>query len=272
GTLGGRAGGARAAAAAELRGGGGRWTALPAREPDPTRRTTALASVLLDRYGVLTRGVASAEGVVDYFRGVYRVLAEQESLGRVRRGYFVEHLGGSQFAVPGAVDALRAHANDLEGFADHPERARSLLLAATDPANPYGAALPWPGTIAATTAEPADGGRRAAGARPGRKAGAVVVLVGGALVAYVERGGRSVLTFTSDDAALASAARELAAATDDGRLGRLTVVRLDGAPALDAVASGSGTTPAARALLAAGFSPTPGGLRRSPGRGRGARG
>ncbi|MGC5168223.1 Lhr family helicase [Luteimicrobium sp. DT211] len=266
----GRPAGARAAA--ELRGGGGRWAALPAREPDPTRRTTALASVLLDRYGVLTRGVASAEGVVDYFRGVYRVLAEQESLGRVRRGYFVEHLGGSQFAVPGAVDALRSHAADLEALGEHPERARALLLAATDPANPYGAALPWPETTSAAST-PADGsGRRAAGARPGRKAGAVVVLVGGALVAYVERGGRSVLTFTSDEPALVSAARELGAATTDGRLGRLTVVRLDGAPALDAVASGSGTTPAARALLAAGFAPTPSGLRLTPGRGPGARG
>ena len=266
----GRPPGARTAA--ELRGGGGRWAALPGREPDPTRRTTALASVLLDRYGVLTRGVASAEGVVDYFRGVYRVLAEQESLGRVRRGYFVEHLGGSQFAVPGAVDALRSHAADLEGIAEHPERARPLLLAATDPANPYGAALPWPETQAAASAPVDEGGRRAAGARPGRKAGAVVVLVGGALVAYVERGGRSALTFTADETALALAARELGAAVGDGRLGRLTVVRLDGAPALDAVASGSGTTPAARALLAAGFAPTPSGLRRAAGRGPGARG
>ncbi|MFC8733346.1 DEAD/DEAH box helicase [Luteimicrobium sp. NPDC057192] len=266
----GRPPGARAAA--ELRGGGGRWAALPGREPDPTRRTTALASVLLDRYGVLTRGVASAEGVVDYFRGVYRVLAEQESLGRVRRGYFVEHLGGSQFAVPGAVDALRSHATDLEGLAEHPERARPLLLAATDPANPYGAALPWPETQSAASAPVDANGRRAGGARPGRKAGAVVVLVGGALVAYVERGGRSALTFTADETALAVAARELGAAVGDGRLGRLTVVRLDGAPALDAVASGSGTTPAARALLAAGFAPTPGGLRRTAGRGPGARG
>jgi ATP-dependent Lhr-like helicase len=99
-----------------------------------------------------------------------------------------------------------------------------------------------------------------------------VVLVGGALVAYVERGGRSALTFTADETALALAARELGAAVGDGRLGRLTVVRLDGAPALDAVASGSGTTPAARALLAAGFAPTPSGLRRAAGRGPGARG
>src|SRR5690606_32854243 len=84
--------------------GAGRWSLLPAREPDPTVRAHALAAQLLDRHGVLTRAVASAEGVAAQFGSVYRVLAALEQAGKVRRGYFVEHLGGSQFALPGAVD------------------------------------------------------------------------------------------------------------------------------------------------------------------------
>jgi ATP-dependent Lhr-like helicase len=234
--------------------GSGRWSALPARDPDPTRRTAALASVLLDRYGVLTRGVATAEGVVDYFRGVYRVLTEQESLGRVRRGYFVEHLGGSQFAVPGAVDSLRSSAQDLDALRDHPDRTRGLVLAATDPANPYGAALAWPDPV---RADPA----RSSGARAGRKAGAVVVLVAGELVCYVERGGRSVLTFTDDEQRLGVAAHALARTVRADRLGKVTVQRVDGLEALTTVSSGAGTRPATAALLAAGFAPTPSGLR-----------
>ncbi|PJI94382.1 Lhr family helicase [Luteimicrobium subarcticum] len=254
----------------DLRGGTGRWAALPGREPDATRRTHALTSVLLDRYGVLTRGVAAAEDVTGYFRGVYRVLAEEESLGRVRRGYFVEHLGGSQFALPGAVDVLRAHAQDLElarqsdtgpggagsGGAEARGAGRAMLLAATDPANPYGAALAWP-----VAAPPVAGTR----ARPGRKAGAVVLLCAGELVAYVERGGRSVLTFTPDERALRAAADRLVGAVRAGTLGRLTVQRVDGAPTLDGVQGGRGTTPATRALLAAGFTVAPSGLRVAPG-------
>ncbi len=211
----------------------GRWAALRPTPVEPTERLHALATVLLDRHGVLTRAVAPAEGVTREYPGVYRVLAALEQSGDVRRGYFVEHLGGSQFAIPGAVDALR---DDARSGSRDP-----LLLAATDPANPYGAALAWPDPT---------GGHRA-----GRKAGAVVVLVGGALTWYLERGGRTVLTFTTDPEALAAGADAIASAARAGVLGRMTIQRIDGAE----VSIGAG--PAAEALLAAGFGRTPRGLR-----------
>ncbi|GII99423.1 Lhr family ATP dependent helicase [Sediminihabitans luteus] len=233
--------------------GGGRWSALPAVEPDPTRRTAALTRVLLDRHGLLTRGTAHAEGVPDYFRGVYRALGELEGTGTVRRGYFVEHLGASQFALPGAVDQLRSGAADRARSRDDSRqdgaapRRRALLLAATDPANPYGAALPWPDRTR-------DGGHR-----PGRKAGAVVVLVDGALVLYLERGGRSLLT-SGDAGELAAACAELAAAGRAGRLPSSVITRVDG---LDTLAA-AGRMPregAVAALLDAGFTITPRGVR-----------
>jgi len=165
---------------------------------------------------VLTRAVAPAEGVSGRFGDVYRVLSALEQAGQVRRGYFVEHLGGSQFALPGAVDRLRADARLVERDADAtqgdepapgasgargaPGAPEVVALAATDPANPYGAALAWPDPAAAA------GGGAATGHRPGRKAGALVVLVDGALALYVERGGRTTLTFTSDEGALHAAA------------------------------------------------------------------
>ncbi|AEG44012.1 DEAD/DEAH box helicase [Isoptericola variabilis] len=258
---------ATATGAATPRGGGGRWSALPARETDPTLRTHALTQVLLDRHGVLTRAVAPAEGVTAQFRGVYRVLTELEERGAVRRGYFVEHLGGSQFALPGAVDQLRVDAGDrarvLEAERAEDDRGPAagaatrhhvVLLAATDPANPYGAALAWPPSAPATGAADGDGGTH----RPGRKAGAVVVLVDGDLVLYVERGGRTLLSFGHGGGRLAAAAAELAGAAGAGRLGRLLVQRVDGVPAL---AAARDRTPVAAALLDAGFGVTPRGLR-----------
>ncbi len=116
---------------------GGRWSLLPEPSTDETRRSHALAETLLDRYGVLTRGAVQAEGVPGGFAAVYRVLTAFEDAGRCRRGYFVEGLGAAQFASPGAVDRLRTPT----GQDDSP---RAIVLAATDPANPYGAALPWP--------------------------------------------------------------------------------------------------------------------------------
>jgi ATP-dependent helicase Lhr and Lhr-like helicase len=239
--------------------GGGRWSALPAVERDPTLRAHASAQVLLERHGVLTRAVAPAEGVVSRFRDVYRVLGELEERGAVRRGYFLEGLGGSQFALPGAVDQLRSDAADrdrglersrqdaeLSAGAGGDAPLQGLLLAATDPANPYGAAVAWPrppharGDGARSDGALSDGARSAeSGAhRPGRKAGAVVVLVDGELVLFVERGARTVLSFARGDAGdaarLAAAARTLAAATREGRLGRVTVQRVDGVPALTA--------------------------------------
>ncbi|MCW2725331.1 MAG: associated domain protein [Frankiales bacterium] len=235
----------------------GRWSLLPERDADPTRRTHALAEALLDRHGIVTRGAVMAERAPGGFAAVYTVLKAFEEAGKVRRGYFVEGLGAAQFAAPGAVDRMRALAAveqpDAEptwttpipgGWDLAPQRkrrddARAVVLAATDPANPYGAALPWPAT---------DGGHR-----PGRKAGALVVLVDGVLVLYVERGGKTLLSFHEDDVSLAPAVDALALAVRDGALGRLTVTKADGEPAL--------TSPLGLALEAAGFRPTPRGLR-----------
>nr|WP_051571194.1 ATP-dependent helicase [Cryptosporangium arvum] len=119
----------------------GRWSLVGERELDPTRRTHAAAEVMLDRYGVVVRGTVGPERLPGGFGGLYRVLGAAEDTGRVRRGYFVEGLGGAQFAEPGAVERLRAVASELEAD-DH--RAQAVVLAATDPANPYGAALAWP--------------------------------------------------------------------------------------------------------------------------------
>ncbi|MFZ5869211.1 MAG: Lhr family helicase, partial [Actinomycetota bacterium] len=223
----------------------GRWSLLPAVEPDTTLRTHALAEVLLDRHGVVTRGAVAAERVPGGFAGVYRVLAAMEEAGRARRGYFVEGLGASQFATPGAVDRLRASGRPLGADRPSPEGSTTLVLAAADPANPFGAALPWP-----EREQPV-----ASGHKPGRKAGALVVLVDGALVLYVERGGRSLLTWSDDPPTLQAAADALALAVRDGALGRLTVQRTDGEGVL------TGDHPLARALEAAGFHATPRGLR-----------
>ncbi|MER5357932.1 DEAD/DEAH box helicase [Streptomyces sp. NPDC002785] len=220
----------------------GRWSLLPATEPDPTHRAHALARTLLDRHGVVTRGAVQAEGVEGGFSATYRVLSAFEDNGQARRGYVVEGLGAAQFAMDGAVDRLRATSTARErtepGTASH-----ALVLAAADPANAYGAALPWP--------EPPDG----AGHKPGRKAGALVVLVDGELAIYMERGGKTLLAWPTDreDPALLAAAGALAAAARSGVLGTVTVERTNGASSL--------TSPLGRTLEAAGFLATPRGLR-----------
>lgn len=259
---------------------GGRWSLLPPRETDPTLRAHALAAQLLDRHGVLTRAVAASEGLSGQFGDVYRVLGAFEQGGQVRRGYFVEHLGGSQFALPGAVDRLRTDAQVVDQAAERARRRDEgeavsgpalpwqlgaggrdtadggappvvVVLAATDPANPYGAALGWPEGPSRPTEEGA--GRH----RPGRKAGALVVLVDGALTLYVERGGRTTLTFTEDAVVLGTAATALAEAARSGRTGRLTIGRVDGVEVL----GGALHSPLGNALVGAGFTPTPRGLR-----------
>ncbi len=249
--------------------GAGRWSLLPAAAADPTRRLHAVAEQLLDRHGVLTRGAVMAERLPGGFAGVYPVLKAMEDAGRCRRGYFVDGLGGAQFAVPGAVDRLRT-------LTDPPPNPLTQVLAAGDPANPYGAALPWPER--ATTADGRakksaqyqdhgisdgdQGGRygnartslgERPGHRPGRKAGAVVILTDGELALYVERGGRTLLTFTDDPDRLGRVADALALAVRDGALGRVAVERADGEPVFD--------SPLARALTDAGFRPTARGLR-----------
>ena len=315
----------------------GRWSLLPALTRDATMYAHALAQSLLDRYGILTKGAVAAERIPGGFAAVYPVLRAMEEAGRARRGYFVEGLGAAQFAVPGAVDRMRALARPLSGGDDpvasitrgrpapygsgggpagsgrpvtgrpvmaegHREamgrpatsarsgstsgtrragpavraepskaapgqtgpgrtagpgrrgtglggrpgsaqRAQVIVLAAADPANAYGASLPWPPRPDETPG----------GHRPGRKAGALVVLADGELVLYVERGGRTFLSWTDDPEQLAPAAAALAAAVRAGALGRLTVERADGGGVYD--------SPLAKALEEAGFRPTPKGLR-----------
>ena len=226
----------------------GRWSLLPAPGGDPTVRAHALATTLLDRHGVLTRGAVAAERVPGGFAAVYPVLRAMEESGQCRRGYFVEGLGAAQFALPGAVDRMRAVAKDMTS-------ERAVVLPAADPAQPYGAALPWPDRPGAVPANgPANGPVSGpVGHRPGRKAGALVVLSGGALVLYVERGGKTLLSWSDDPDVLAPAAAALAGSVRGGALGRLSVERADGGGVYD--------SPLAKALESAGFRPTPRGLR-----------
>ncbi|WP_435747024.1 ATP-dependent helicase [Microbacterium sp. PMB16] len=210
---------------------GGRWSLLPAIETDAARRATVTAGLLLDRYGVVTRGAVQSEGVPGGFAQAYRVLAGFEEAGHCRRGYVIEKLGAAQFAASATVDRLRTYA----GLADPPPK-NAVTLAATDPANPYGAALAWPK-------------REEVSHRPGRKAGGLVVIVDGALVLYLERGGRTVLSFSDDPEVLQAAASDLAATARARRLDTLTVEKING--------DGVYGTDLARALQEAGFVATP---------------
>ncbi|MGV9878176.1 ATP-dependent helicase [Streptomyces sp. NPDC003006] len=228
----------------------GRWSLLPPRESDLTVRAHALARSLLDRHGVVTRGAVAAEGVEGGFSATYRVLSVFEDSGQARRGYVVEGLGAAQFAMDGAVDRLRATANTRErtGTSRPSDAQATVVLAAADPANAYGAALPWP--------EPPTG----ASHKPGRKAGSLVVLVDGELTLYMERGGKTLLAWpgvpeepVTEDPRLHAAAGALAAAARAGSLGTVTVERVNGAAAL--------TSPFAPLLEGAGFHATPRGLR-----------
>ncbi len=214
---------------------GGRWSAAPplfagASEAD---RARARAEVLLERHGVVTRSGVRAEGRPGGFGAVYGELSALETLGGARRGYFVEGLGGAQFALPGALERLR----DLRLPAGEPE---VVVLAAADPANPYGAALAWP---------------EAEHGRPSRAAGAHVVLVDGHAVAYLERGGRSLLPLVRGEGADEQLAQGVAALVDAARAGRLPTLRLERIDGTSVV--GSGWEPR---LLAAGFRRSPRGL------------
>jgi ATP-dependent Lhr-like helicase len=233
----------------------GRWGLLPELEPDVTRRAHASAEALLERHGVVTRGAVTSERVPGGFAGVYKVLSAFEDSGRCRRGYFIASLGAAQFGGPGAVDRLRSYSR--EAGAEPGGKPTAVALAATDPANPYGAALPWPERVVAQDSTEADGSPRASH-RPGRTAGALVVLVDGELTMYVERGGRTLLTFSDAADLLGPATEALATSVRHGALGRLTVERADGEHIL-----GLGERPSGlrQALEAAGFVATPRGLR-----------
>ncbi len=202
-----------------------------------------MAESLLERHGVVTRGAVMSERTPGGFAAAYKVLAAFEETGRCRRGYFVEGLGAAQFGTAGAIDRLRTHT----ASSDRPEKADAVALAATDPANPFGAALPWPASTGS-----ADG----QGHRPGRKAGAIVVLVDGTLTLYVERGGRTLLTFADDEDQLAPAIEALGRVVREGALGRLMVEKADGVSIL-----GQDSEVIRRAMESAGFIATPRGLR-----------
>jgi ATP-dependent Lhr-like helicase len=185
----------------------GRWSrASRLFDGEPDRR--ALAELLLERQGIVTRDGVRGEGIAGGYGAVYAELRALETVGACRRGYFVEGLGGAQFALPGAVERLR----ELRTA----EEAEALVLAAADPAQPYGAALPWPA--------------RAAG-RAARVAGAHVVLLDGEAALFVERGGRSLVPLREpDDAWLRPALEALVARVRAGGARRLAVERFDGAP------------------------------------------
>ncbi|GAB3787856.1 ATP-dependent helicase [Nocardioides ungokensis] len=230
----------------------GRWALLPEIDADPTRRAHAAAERLLDRHGVVIRGAVVSERVPGGFAAVYKVLSAFEDSGRCRRGYFVSGLGAAQFGTAGAIDRLRTFSEVSTGSGGEGAKPTAVALAATDPANPFGAALPWPVSTASTSKAGAEG----SGHRPGRKAGALVVLVDGELTLYVERGGRTLLTWSDDPDLLTPATASLAEAARRGSLGRMTVEKADGEQLL-----GSGATPLREALQSAGFVSTPRGLR-----------
>ncbi|HEX6843768.1 MAG TPA: DEAD/DEAH box helicase, partial [Actinomycetota bacterium] len=202
--------------------GAGRWSLVErlAAAPSPTERAHAVAMQLLDRHGVLTREAALAEEVPGGFAALDPVLRAMEESGTVRRGYFVAGLGAAQFALPGAVDRLR-------GARDPSASPEPLALAAADPAQPFGASLPWPATPG----------------RPSRAAGAFVLLRDGEPAAFLERGAKTLATFVGADPAVV--AEGLVALVKDGRVGRIELRTIDAAPAEEHAA--------AQALRAAGF-------------------
>jgi ATP-dependent helicase Lhr and Lhr-like helicase len=215
----------RGGAAAQVQ---GRWSLT---EPlfraavDPVARRRALGELLLERNGVLTREQVLAEGLAGGFSAIYSELTQLETLGVARRGYFIEGLGGAQFALPGAVERLRSQRSDDEA---------PLVLAAVDPAQPYGAALPWPG----------------ASGRLARVPGAHVVLSGGALILYLERAGRGLQTLVAiDDVRVQPALAALVDSVRSGQIKRLALEKVDGEPAM--------SSRLAPALIALGFQEGP---------------
>jgi ATP-dependent Lhr-like helicase len=197
----------------------------------PTERLHATALALLDRHGIVTREAVAGEGVEGGFSAVYPILRALEEAGRIRRGYFIDGLGAAQFALPGAIERLRSTRDAARGSAD-----RAIhVLAAADPASPYGAAIAWPR-------------RGEADRRPyQRAAGAQVVLVDGVAALYLDRGGGSIQVLPAgDDPEVGdAAARALAALVVDGRVRELVITKVDGGPVAE--------SPFRERLLDAGF-------------------
>ncbi len=203
--------------------GAGRWSLVaPLLTPAPTATEASLASAaqVLERHGVVTREAVAAEGIPGGFSAVYGVLKVMEERGQVRRGYFVTGLGAAQFSMPGAVDRLRAERDAPDPFdplLDPEQRPAPVVLAATDPAQPYGAALSWPDSSG----------------RPSRSAGALVVLRGGVPLVWFDPRSHHLVTFpaASLDAGWASSLAEL---VHSGRLRSLEVRKVDGQPIAEA--------------------------------------
>jgi ATP-dependent Lhr-like helicase len=232
----------------------------PAAKPPAshTERAAALAQQLLARYGLVTREVGAAEELPGGFSAVYEVLRTMEETGKIRRGYFVGGVAAMQFALPPVLEMLR-------GLRARPERPEVVTLLAVDPANPYGALLPWPGNAsAAPDRDDSDGdskrGRRTRG--PTRTVGSYVILVDGALGAWVGRGGRQLYTFLPADepdrgrVAEAVAAAVARLAGGDRRATGQLLAEIDDLPAA--------RHPLADALAAVGFLPTYDGLQYRP--------
>nr|WP_202864802.1 DEAD/DEAH box helicase [Kocuria sp. 257] len=252
----------------------GRWSRVSSfldEEPlDTTVRAVAMAQLMLDRYGILTRGAVAQEETPGGFAAVYQILTAQEDQGEARRGYFIEGLGGAQFAAPSTVDLLRSSTIDeqLEGSTSEPRAPEVVALAASDPANAYGAALAWPEAVPA----PRLLGREATAdedsrlARPGRKAGSLIVLVDGRPVLYVERGGKTMLAFSADPTDMELAGPAVASAVRVGAVDKLIVEKINGVSILERGTTGDGGERAPIAILrdglvSAGFYTTPRGIR-----------
>ncbi|WIY83643.1 DEAD/DEAH box helicase [Propionimicrobium sp. PCR01-08-3] len=223
---------------------GTRWAALPRGDLSTPDQLVQDVGLLLGRHGVLTKPAAVTETLVPSFAQAYQVLSALEERGTIRRGYFIDGLGGAQFALPGAVDRLRElrPADDAgKNGVPNADPARMILLASCDPANPYGAALAWP---------------HLEGHRPNRGAGSLVLLSSGDLIAYLERGAHTLMVAKDPDDPLVDEAFHLLAVTvDAGRIDDITIERLNGRSALEV----HGFRPA---LTRAGFAMVPQGFRK----------
>lgn len=224
----------------------GRWSLLPSVDPDAPHRFVATLGLLLDRYAVVSKGVVNAESVEGGFSRIYQALVKLEESGKCRRGYLIQGLGGAQFALSHTVDRLREFAENLEARAQT-GNPHIVVLSATDPANPYGAVLPWPDIQSGSDLPEI--------ARPRRNPGALVVLVDGRAVFYVERGGRTAVDLLGEDTTeedRAVYAHALARALIKAQLNAFTLESINGI----AVSQ----SPWEPALLEAGFERKPRGL------------
>ncbi len=195
----------------------GRWSLVPPPAGNDTQRTNALAQQLLTRYGIVTREAPALENIFGGFSAVYPILKAMEDAGRIRRGYFVAGLGATQFASGGALDLLRS-------LRDEPEKPETVLLAATDPANPYGAILRWPESPWTLS----------------RSAGAEVILVNGLMACYISRGEKQFYLFLPEDEPMRSTvgrevAKTLAALVHEGGRRALLIAEVNDEPAARSV-------------------------------------